>query len=554
MTTSSSPSRPSARPGPSTFLARLLEIPLHPWLVFAFPILSLLAWNIAELYAVQAGRSLLISLLVCTILWAGLYGVLRDGERAALLTSLAGVLIFTYGHLYDVIEDRTLASFVIGRHRYLLAGWVGLLAIAAQLVSRWRGPARPLTKLVNGMAIVLVAMPLVSLTSFYAAALRPSSARATRLPSVSLSLDPGEPAPDIYYIILDGYARDDYMQADFDFDNSEFIEYLEDQGFYVASRARSNHNWTALSLSSSLNLTFAQFLGAEMRHGYYPTPFTPFIRDSLVARSLKAIGYQTVGMQSGYLPTEWVEADAYLGPAPEALLAPGEGFRPNAFEGMLLDSTVLQPLLQSKLFSFAYERTPMRGASYPHDVLRAIILAAFDNLASMPNRPGPKVVFAHIVAPHSPFLFAANGQPLASSEPFTLMEDPQSSGDTRPLYREQAIFITGKAQETIAAILEQSDTPPVIILQSDHGSGANRNRDQRTSILNALLIQEDCRSSLYPEVTPVNTFRIVFNCYFDARLPIVQDEVYWSPWPGDSHYEFTLLPTQQGTPATPTAP
>jgi len=59
---------------------------------------------------------------------------------------------------------------------------------------------------------------------------------------------------------------------------------------------------------------------------------------------------------------------------------------------------------------------------------------------------------------------------------------------------------------------------------------------------------------LYPEVTPVNTFRIVFNCYFDARLPIVQDEVYWSPWPGDSHYEFTLLPTQQGTPATPTAP
>ncbi len=66
----------------------------------------------------------------------------------------------------------------------------------------------------------------------------------------------------------------------------------------------------------------------------------------------------------------------------------------------------------------------------------------------------------------------------------------------------------------------------------------------RTAILNAILIREDCRSMLYPSITPVNTFRVVFNCYFDANLPRVEDEVYWSKWPREAAYEFILLPSE----------
>jgi hypothetical protein len=72
-------------------------------------------------------------------------------------------------------------------------------------------------------------------------------------------------------------------------------------------------------------------------------------------------------------------------------------------------------------------------------------------------------------------------------------------------------------------------------------------REERTSILNAILIREPCRTMLYPGITPVNTFRVVFNCYFDAQLPLVEDETYWSPWPRESAYEFLRLfpePTQ----------
>jgi hypothetical protein len=73
-------------------------------------------------------------------------------------------------------------------------------------------------------------------------------------------------------------------------------------------------------------------------------------------------------------------------------------------------------------------------------------------------------------------------------------------------------------------------------------------------ILNAYYLPGGGDQVLYDSVSPVNTFRLVFNCYFDAGLPIVQDEVYWSPWPAHTDYEFTLLPTQPETPATPSAP
>ena len=526
--------------GNRQLLNRLIEIPFHPVLFFSFPILSLLAWNIEELYPGQAARSLLLSLLLCAVLWAILGLAFRDMRRAALLTSLIGLLIFTYGHVYHQIEYRTVAGVLVGRHRYLLAGWCAMLLLLGWLIVRRAGSARPATQLVNLVAVAMVMMPLVSIAGFYANVLRAEAPRATRLPSVTLKPPPGQPLPDIYYIILDGYARSDYLANDGGYDNSEFIDFLEQQGFYVAEESRSNHNLTALSLASSLNMTFAQYLGAEMQPGFYPTPFTPLIHDNLVRRSLEGIGYRSVGLQSGYYPTEWVDADLFLGPALETLPAADSRLLPNAFESMLIDSTLLQPLLESRLLSLPTAFDFKRYAGYSRDLMRAIILGEFDNLQQLPRQAGPKLVFAHIISPHSPFLFGPNGEPLEAEGPFTLVEDAGSGQDGPRLYRDQVIFISGKAEETIAAILAGSEVPPVIILQADHGARAFPYEAQRTAILNAILIREDCRSSLYSSITPINTFRVVFNCYFDADLPIVEDEIYWSPSPPDNPYEFRL--------------
>jgi hypothetical protein len=70
-----------------------------------------------------------------------------------------------------------------------------------------------------------------------------------------IRLHPGNrDLPDVYYIVLDGYGRADVLSSIFNYDNSEFIEFLKEKGFYVGERSHSNYIETYLSLTSSLNL------------------------------------------------------------------------------------------------------------------------------------------------------------------------------------------------------------------------------------------------------------------------------------------------------------
>jgi hypothetical protein len=536
MTERSGGGRPAAQA-----LGRILwAAPIHPILFCLYPVASLLAWNIQELYAGQAIRSVLVTFAGCLLLWGLLTIILRDVQLAAILTSLTGLMFFSYGHVYDALGQLRGAGAQFARHRYLLLVWVAVFLAVLAFLARKRGSGRSITPILNVVGLAALLMPLVSLGTFYFRA-RTDDGRATRIPAVVLRPPTDEPSPDIYYIILDGYARSDTMAEAIGLDNSEFIAFLERQGFYVAAESRSNHNWTSLSIASSLNLTLAQYLGANMLPGYYPTPFIDFIRHSLVRRSLEEIGYRTIGLQSGYLPTEWIDSDAYLGPATDSLPSQGTGFRPNAFESMLLDTTLLQPVLSWPAFGFELKVTPTRNESYPYDILRAIILSEFDYLAQPLPLEGPRLVFAHIVAPHRPYLFTPTGEPRNPDEPFTLVEADDVSASDKGLYRDQAAYVTGRIQDVLHSILSNSDVPPVIILQADHGPGLGMGQPERTAILNAVLLREDCRSMLYPSITPVNTFRVIFNCYFEARLPLVEDEVYWSKWPRESAYEFLLL-------------
>ncbi len=92
--------------------------------------------------------------------------------------------------------------------------------------------------------------------------------------------------------------------------------------------------------------------------------------------------------------------------------------------------------------------------------------------------------------------------------------------------------------DMVDAIISNSNDPPVIILQGDHGSRAmlaeysleNTNLEERMSILNAYYLPLNGQNKLYDNITPVNTFRIIFNHYFDTNLTLLKDENYFASW------------------------
>jgi hypothetical protein len=82
---------------------------------------------------------------------------------------------------------------------------------------------------------------------------------------------------------------------------------------------------------------------------------------------------------------------------------------------------------------------------------------------------------------------------------------------------------------------------PLIIVQSDEGPypaglGGNTGIDWTTatpvereikfSILNAWYVPDGRDIGLYPQISSVNTFRLLFNAYFGTTLPLLPDDSF----------------------------
>ncbi|NJC97791.1 MAG: hypothetical protein FIB03_15890 [Anaerolineae bacterium] len=334
--------------------------------------------------------------------------------------------------------------------------------------------------------------------------------------------------PDIYYIILDGYGRADMLQAAHGFDNSAFIKGLEQRGFVVASQSRTNYPRTLLSLSSSLNMQYLDTMSSSMGNSNLWWPASDAVEHNEVRRILENWGYKTVFFANDGDYSDIREGDFYEAPFPIQL---------NIFNSRFLSLTNLSLLAKIDQLGIA-------DASY--DTHRRIILYAFERLPEVAAIEGPKFVFAHIIAPHPPYVFDRNGNPLDPPYSFTLSDQMTSDPDeSQTRYIDQLLFVNRKVLATIDGILANSDSPPIIIIQGDHGPGILTDYDswentclyERYSILNAYYLPGIEKNSIPMDISPVNSFRFIFDTYFDSDLDLLPNRQYFST---SAHfYEFT---------------
>ena len=88
-------------------------------------------------------------------------------------------------------------------------------------------------------------------------------------------------------------------------------------------------------------------------------------------------------------------------------------------------------------------------------------------------------------------------------------------------------FIDDRLPEVLQTIIETSEVPPVIVIMGDHGpKGEQVRKEQRMSILNAYFVNEEAKALLYDSITPVNSFRVIFNKYFGTDFPLLDDISY----------------------------
>ena len=329
-----------------------------------------------------------------------------------------------------------------------------------------------------------------------------------------------EKLPDIYYIILDGYGRADMLKTVYGYDNSPFIKSLQDLGFVVIQDSRSNYPATPLSLNSSLNMQYLDTMEDAMGDTSAWWPIIETLQHNQVRAFLEDRGYRTIFTATNFDYTNIKDGDEYLKPFPVML---------NNFEGGFVRFTSLS-LLESIDQYIAYPS---------YSTHRQIIQANFIFLPEIASTPGPKFVFAHIIAPHYPFVFDEHGNAIDPDHPFTLNDKMRLIMDD-PTYKQSYIaelqYINSEVIATIHSILENSSTQPVIILQADHGPGLYLNTGavadtclyERYSILNAYYLPGTDSSSIPDAISPVNTFRFIFNTYFSSEFSLLPNRSYFS--------------------------
>ncbi|HEX5807454.1 MAG TPA: hypothetical protein VFY25_02225 [Anaerolineales bacterium] len=482
-------------------------VPLHPFLFAIYPILALLGINISEVDLSSGIRPLLLSFLMSGIVLVISYPLFRDWKRSALLATLFLILFYSYGHLYILLKSVNINGFYLFRHRTLIPIWLALAVLATWWASRKSLQVGTVTQTFNAVGLALLVLPLTQILSF---GLQSRAWQADAEKShTPLTLQPGSEPPDIYYIILDGYGRADALKDEYGYDNSAFIGSLQDLGFVIAECSQSNYAQTQISLAASLNFNYLGALSDRFTPGSEDrTGLDRLIHQSAARQSLERAGYRTVAFATGFLATELTDADYFLGPG----YSWGEL---NEFESLLMETTLARLIQDGNRFGMQTSGS---------ERFRERTLFTLDQMDDLSYIDGPKFVFVHIIAPHPPYVFGPTGGPV---EPAAVGTTKTEEGASH--YRDQAIYISDRIREIVPRIIENSETPPVIVIQGDHGPTVASSPRSRMSILNAYYLP-GANTSIPPTITPVNTFRLILNTYFGQNLEYLDDVSWYSDY------------------------
>ena len=424
--------------------------------------------------------------------------------RNFILTTVFFWLFFSYGHLWILLTTLFVGDYQLCVNSFLPFIYVAFLIIFLKFFHKQPHQITKKFIVINWLILILAV-----LTFGY----RSLSAK-------SLANKYQTAQPDIYYLIFDEYARTDVLKEQLDFDNSPFLNFLKSKGFYLPAKTHGNYPITYLSLSSSLNMDYLDnLLSNPYSNSRNRSEPYRLINNSQARQFLTSKGYQYIDLSDGWQPLKNYHDD-----------------QNQAFIRNFAATTALNPLLTADLlakFIPSFLRPPGTAES---------ILSRLNRLLEIPEISTATFTFLHVKLPHhTPYHFDRYGQPIRS------LNLPD-----KKLYLEQLLFANQQIEAIVTAILAKSAIEPIIIIQGDTGSRFLKQQfirsvEQLTSdqirerfgIFNAYYLPDGGDQYLYDSISPVNSFRIILNHYFNQNLPLLEDKSYFATY--KHPYQFSPL-------------
>ena len=518
--------REFARMSIPSWLRRAAGLPLYPLLGAAYPVIFLYAQNVqeavapGEIYiplAITMGATLAVMLVVGALT--------RQWAAAALMSALLLALFFTYGMAWDWLGKMLLGHWV------LLGAWLLLAVIGISLIWRFKALAERLTIPLNGAIGLALAFNLLLIAGFVFN-IRPAAASTGSGVTASGITGSVAARPDIYWIIMEEYGSQSVLKDDFHYDNSPFLDALQDRGFYIADHSTANYLKTAPSIQSARNLEYLD--GPALRvaaktDGDWGPIYKGLQSPFEVQKFLGNLGYRFI-----YAGTFW----SPMGQHPSAEINYVYDQLTSEFLTVLERATMLRALQDL-------------GPQAPYDWRRNRYDQTLYELRSLEHAstlPGPKFIHAQLALDHEPYVFHADGSFITDDDAAKLTHEQQ--------YVEQMKFTNTEMLKWVDQLLAVPGAQrPIIMLLADEGPwpagyrADERNFDwttasaddlkQKFGILNAIYLPDRSaeQAGFYSSITPVNQFRVLFDSYFGLNLPLLPDRNFI--WPNQTDiYDF----------------
>ncbi len=469
---------------------------LQPYLFSIFFILISYNQNIDELSIPDLFSVFLVVLPIITILLIIAKLIIKDSTKSVLISSLLVILFFTYTSIHDLLWKYVLFGYNLGSHKILIPLIFVSLIITFFFFLKSHKNFDKLLQISSGIIITMVIFTVVDIANI--SSIEPLS----EYTSDQVFLFEQSELRNIYVIILDEYASTESLMTNFDYDNSNFENFLKDNGFFIPENTFGNYMETRLALPSLLNMNYVN-LDSESKRAQ-DMILQKITRDNLAMKNFKEIGYEIVYFheENNLQPVKTIE---------------------NKFCGTFFNNTFLV---------FVIHGTPLvilNNLTDPFNLQQYIEnrLCIFNELLTVDKEfSDPILVHAHIMLPHGPVIFDSAGN--------TIFEKKlHDAGPSK--YVEQLQYANSRVKQVVEKLLVQ-EPKPIIIILSDHGYrwdfDWNNPTDEQFKVTYPNFMafyfpEKELRHEDFPIMTPVNTYRILFNTYFGTNYELLDNKMYF---------------------------
>lgn len=495
-----------------------VSIGKYPLFLFLLPVFFIYS-GYNELFGFLSADFVFYNLVIVVIstlvIYAIAYFLFKEKRKTSIFTFFTTLFCLTFGFLFDSFKKIALVPF-IGKYSFILPLSFTLFLLLFFILKKKKIGTDAYTFL-NLLLIVLILSEI------------PNSIKRYRLDkSVHNLIDfrfnayndyapeiqkTDSSKPDIYFLVFDAMASSKSVLTTTGKSISDLDTFLYEKGFYLADNARANYNWTIHSVSTTLNMDYLPpWIAPVMNDLKVYFWGSSSFKDNSLFRILQKENYSISSYQPISFENKQWPGESYFNNLKKYHYSfktlPGRIYKDIFWNYTRINIDVIH----KRQLNLIHQRSLVKKTYF--DTTIALVKKSCNPTGR------PKFVYGHFMLPHEPYVFDSTGK-LKSPEK-TIVRNTQEDLNG---YYEQLRFATNVIRELVTYIQTNNRKNTIIIVAGDHGFKTQEAQVNGYAFNNysAIYFPDKQYQTLYNSVSPVNTFRLVLNKYFNANLSLLKD-------------------------------